>query len=136
MLRKASALLLAALLLASCATLNRQRTVSVYFTSFDKYPDMWISPNTCTMPHKVLGNLTIEITPAIQPPQRSQDGVYSSNINTPQYERIGYDELLEMAVVEARARGANGISNIAVTTDKSDSTVYRYYVSGLLLKIE
>ena len=136
MLKKYSVIIAAALLLASCS-ITRDRSTLVTFASYQDYPDMWISPNDCPMPHSSIGHLIIEVVPAILKPERSADGVYAKNINTPQYERIGYDELLEMAVVEARSRGANGISNFKIVTDKlQGGTITAYYVEGLLIRLE
>lgn len=138
MLRKTSIIILAALLLASCGALTRQRTVDVSFASFTAYPDMWISPNACPTQHTVLGHLSIDVFPAIQMPERSSDGIYSKNRNTLQFERIAYEDLLEMAVIEARARGANGISNLSITEDRQPGETYAsaYHVSGLLIRQE
>lgn len=130
MLQKISAILLASLILASCGTMNRERKTYVSFASYQAYPDMWISPNTCPMQHTVLGQLAIDIIPAVTKPEKTKDGVYLQNHNPMNVETIAYDELLEIAVAEARSRGANGISNLEIKHD----AVYR--VTGLLIKIE
>lgn len=138
MIKKFLLVLFASMLLASCGTLTRNRTTSVSFASFTDYPDMWISPNSCPMQHDVLGYLNIDIVPAILNPSRSGDGVYSKDRTTLQFERISYSELLEMAVVEARARKANGISNLSITEDRADGASYAsgYHIRGLLIVIE
>ena len=138
MLQKFSTILLAALLLESCGTMTRSRTTSVSFASFQQYPNMWISPNACPMTHTAIGHLNIDVSPAIGTPTNKGDGIYSQSYNALQFERISYDELLEMAVVEARARGANGISNLSVTEDRKPGETFAtgYHVSGLLIRVE
>lgn len=127
-------ILLAVLLVAaSCGTsLTRERMTSVTFADFTAYPDMWISPNDCPQAHQALGQLSVTIIPAITPRERttSRDAVYTT-IGNYKTEVIGGEELLGIAVSEARRRGANGISNLRVT--KSDGV---YEISGLLIKIE
>lgn len=64
------------------------------------------------------------------------DGIYSEAPSTvSRLERIYYDELLEIAVKEARARGANGISNLRITKEEENYDT-SYKVEGLLLRIE
>ena len=138
MVKKLFFVLLASLLVVSCGTLTRSRTTSVSFASFTDYPDMWISPNSCPMEHSVLGYLNIDVAPAILNPSRTGDGLYSKDRSTLQFERIAYDELLEMAVIEAKARKANGISNLSITEDRADGATYAtgYHIKGLLSKFE
>ena len=116
---------------------TRDRSTYVLFTSFEKYQDMWISPNDCPMPHEVLGHLDIEVYPAILAP-KSNNGIYEKDFNTYQYERISYAELLDLAVEEARARGADGISNLSITSNRREGQDYatRYEATGLLLKMK
>lgn len=130
--------IIAALLLAASCSVSRDRATLVTFASFSDYPDMWISPNDCPMVHTALGVLEIQIIPAIIVNKGNGDGIYSTQRNTASFERIYYDELLEMAVKEARARGANGISNLSITSNKRDNEDYATYykVEGLLLRIE
>ena len=132
MLKKLSLFLLTVMLLASCGTLTRERQTLVSFASFSDYPDMWISPNDCPMAHEVLGQLVVEIIPAIEGGQRAKigDGIYTK---TPSQkgltiEHIPYDEILATVVAEARARGANGISNLSIT---GETTIK---VSGVLIR--
>lgn len=136
MLQKLSTILLAALLLASCGALTHDRTTAVYYADFTQYPDLWISPNACTTPHDVLGEFSIEVYPGLVSKRgQSADGVYTSSVNSLQIEKIGYNELLEMAVVEARARKADGISNLNITTRRTtEGTVINYNVEGVLIR--
>ena len=83
------------------------------------------------MLHTALGHIDIEIKPAIAHAQNKSNGVYAKSPGSIEYEVIPYDELLEVAVVEARARGANGISNLSISQDDSI-----YHVQGLLIRIE
>lgn len=128
--------LFAVLLLASCGTPARQRVVVYSFGDYRNYPDMWISPNPCTQPHQAIGDLAIDIAPAY----RVDDD--NSSWPTYSYEKIGFDELMEMAVSKARSLGANGISNFSIKTDHDidkatgKSAITGYHVSGLLIKIE
>ena len=127
-------ILLAVLLVAaSCGTsLTRERMTSVSFADFTAYPDMWISPNDCPQVHQALGQLSVKIVPAIIPrdSRSPRDAVYT-NIGSVKQETIGGDELLEIAVAEARKRGANGISNLRVTNLDT-----HYEITGLLIRIE
>jgi hypothetical protein len=128
-----------ALMAASCASLTRERQTDVYYSDYTAFPDMWISPNVCSMQHKVLGDLLIEIQPAIGHTNSkiSTDGIYSQNRGALRFERISGDELLAMAVAEARARGANGISNFKIDVRRSDSGIVNaYIVSGLLIHVD
>jgi hypothetical protein len=137
MLQRLSTILLAALVLASCSV-TRERSTFVSFASYADYPDLWISPNACPMGHTAIGQLSIDVTPAIGPSQRTRDGIYTTTQSGPSFERIGYDELLRMAAAEARARGANGISNLSITEDRAAGATYAtaYHVTGLLIRIE
>ncbi|MBQ6073509.1 MAG: hypothetical protein IJK90_06320 [Bacteroidales bacterium] len=128
-------ILLAVLLVAaSCGTsLTRERMTAVSFADYTAYPDMWISPNDCPQAHKAIGQLSVTIIPAILPKDSnaSRDAIYT-NLGSVQYEKIGGDELLEIAVVEARARGANGISNLRI----GKAVTGEYEITGLLIRIE
>lgn len=130
--------IIAALLLAASCSVTRDRATLVTFASFSDYPDMWISPNDCPMVHTALGVLEIDITPALIVNKGNGDGIYSTQRNTASFERIYYDELLGIAVKEARARGANGISNLRITSNQREGETFatRYKVEGLLLRIE
>lgn len=130
--------ILAALLLAASCSVTRDRATLVTFASFSDYPDMWISPNDCPMAHTALGVLEIDIIPAIIVNKGNGDGIYSTQMNTASFERIYYDELLGIAVAEARARGANGISNLRITSNQREGETFatHYKVEGLLLRIE
>lgn len=130
--------IIAALLLAASCSVTRDRSTLVTFASFSDYPDMWISPNDCPMAHTALGVLEIDITPAIKR-YNPKDGIYANAPSTvSRFERISYDELLGITVAEARARGANGISNLRISTTKSDGANFAtgYRIEGLLLRIE
>lgn len=132
----------AVLVAASCSTLQRQRTTIAYFADYTEYPDMWISPNACTMAHQAIGQIDIEVLPAFghtnkHTKKKETDGIYSNNIGSFTTERINYRELLGLIVEEARKKGANGISNLEIRTERmQDGTPSRYYVSGLLIKVE
>ena len=124
--------ILAALLLAASCSITRERMTAVSFADFTAYPDMWISPDNCTLQHQPLGSLSITIAPAILPAKRSGDGIYNKQrASGPSFETIPYDELLAIAVTEARARDANGISNLRIVKVEGN-----YEVSGLLVRIE
>lgn len=133
-------LLFAAVLLvaASCSTLQRQRMTIAYFADYTEYPDMWISPNACTMAHQAIGQIDIEVLPAIGHTNKKEtDGIYANNFGSFTTERINYRELLGLIVEEARKKGANGISNLEIRTERmQDGTPSIYYVSGLLIKVE
>lgn len=142
MLQKTVPFLLAALLLASCSV-TRPRVVDTRFADFSAYPDMWISTNDCPFEHQAVGLLNIYITPAIVEPARQpkpKDGIYDQNFTPRTYattEKLYYSDLLEYAVEQARARGANGISNFDVDIKVSQTgTITEYSVTALLIRIE
>lgn len=132
-MKRFTTILAVLLLAASCGTLTRDRVTAVTFADYTAYPDMWISPNDCPQAHKAIGQLSVTVIPAVVPrnSNSSRDAIYT-NMAAVQYETIDGDELLGMAVAEARARGANGISNLRITKDAGGG----YEVSGLLIRIE
>jgi len=133
-MKRFTTLLAVLLVAASCGTsLTRERMTAVSFADYTAYPDMWISPNDCPQAHKAIGQISITIVPAVSPKgsNASRDAIYTT-IGGVQSETIGGDELLEIAVTEARARGANGISNLRIGKDAAGV----YEVTGLLIRIE
>lgn len=136
---KRFSLLLAVLLVAaSCGTMSRERHTVVYYYDYSLFPDMWISPNPCTLPHKALGDIMIEVYPGVEfTNKKGPDGIYTKDHGSFKKETIDGSELLGMAVAEAKARGADGISNLRITVDKSETgAILLYRISGLLICME
>lgn len=107
-------------LLTSCSAIQpRDRVTNIMFIDYRPYvsADFHISPNAYTQPHNVLGELMIEVYPAIKEGQTKEskfaDGIYSSGFsaNKVYKETITPEELLEIAVSYALKLGADGIAN-------------------------
>lgn len=120
-------------LLSSCGT--QIRTTQVFFADFTKHPDMWISPNACPFDHQPLGMLNISITPGMVSAESTLgrgDSIYAAGRSV-ELETLQYDELLDITVSAAKARGANGLSNLSITWNKTDGV---YEISALCVLIQ
>lgn len=135
------AIAVAILVLASCSV-TRPRRVETLFIDFRPYTEtgFYLSPNPYTLPHDILGELNINVYPAVLKqganngfyPQggekrRFVDGTYTKS--DPQTsgaaeETISSDELLEIAVSHAKSLGADGISDLKV------SSIYHTHIVG------
>ncbi len=100
-----------------------------------------ISPSPYTYDFESVGEINIIVTPALK-----QGGkvVWGETTNTGlYYENISTDELVEMAVKEAKSKGADALVNFSITlediraVDSFKGGVapgYRYYVKGYCIK--
>ena len=116
------------------------------FLDFQPYTaaGFFISPNPYTGQFSPVGEISITVQPALQRPAKQikgeyTDGLYAQGNNgnvVP--EEIMAEELLEMAVKEAKAKGANGISNFQCrrVTDANPLEPYHYEISGFAIKIQ
>lgn len=112
---------------------NEERVV-VYFWDFEKYEQegFFISTTPYMMEYRNIGELTVVITP--------QSGSYKvpSELNPNWYtietkqETINYEEMLDIAVKEAKAKGADALVNLRVEHTYSDRE--RYKITGLCIK--
>lgn len=108
----------AILLLAGCAVLKpTERSVDAYYADYSKYAEagFLISPDPYTGDFESLGEIEILITPAIKE-YKGNDG-YNSRERYLDYELITHDEIVEIAVEKALAKGANAIVNFSISTE-------------------
>ena len=158
-MKKIFIVMMTAMFLTGCGTLNtvRDRIVIKSFYDYSAYTNegFFISPNQYVGEHQPIGELFIEVIPAIvpikstkssanSPKKEFSDGIYSSqpSLIRTTTEKLEPEELLEMAVSEAVRRGANGISNFevkavyttTVTKTSTIKTLSHYEISGLCIK--
>lgn len=137
--------------LTGCAVQNQTRVVSASFIDYRPYSQsgFFISPDPYPGKFSSLGELYIEVFPAIESSRPTysiqQDGIYSNVSGTyaRNQETIFSDELLEIAVDNARELGANGLADfdirIIYRTDPKTGKrvdVDHYEISGLCIVIE
>jgi len=145
-MKKLLILAVAVIVASSCSVLTHQRYVSTMFLDFQPYTEagFFISPNPYTGEFSPIGEISITVQPALMPKTKVirgsgeyTDGLYAqkSNANVVQ-EDIPASELVEMAVREAKARGANGISNFkCIVVTGADPIEPRHYeISGFAIK--
>jgi len=118
------------------------------FLDFRPYTDagFFISPNPYTGEFSPIGEISMTIQPALRPKAKLIksagayiDGLYSQkNTSNVEQEEISASELLEMAVKEAKALGANGVSNFKclLVTDVDPVERYHYEISGFAIRID
>jgi hypothetical protein len=139
---------LAAIVACSCSVLTHQRYVSTMFLDFQPYTEtgFFISPNPYTGEFSPVGEISITVQPALTPKAKIikgsgeyTDGLYAQKNNTNVVqEDISASELLELAVREAEARGANGISNFKCLAvfDADPVEPLHYEISGFAIRIK
>lgn len=123
-----------AFVVASCASAERARSVSVGFADYRPYTTagMFISPDAYTGgSFTSIGELVLDIHPAWK--FTADKGIVN--------EELSIDDILKRFVEEARKRGANGIVNfktevVRTAVQKTASTpVESYRASALLILI-
>lgn len=138
----------AAIVASSCSVMTHQRYVSTMFLDFQPYTEsgFFISPNPYTGQFSPIGEINITVQPALQPRARIikgtgtyTDGLYTQKANTNLVqEDIPAEELIDLAVREAKAKGANGISNFkcarVMGADPIEPVLYE--ISGFAIKIQ
>lgn len=135
------------LLATSCATVYKERTILPVFTDFRPYTEagFFVSSDHYYGEATPIGDLYIEIIPAYNyksslSRSKFDDEVYTKNTLEPEvkiignYEVITMDELVEIAVNEAKTKGANGLSNLEMRLIRDNGRVY-YKITGLCLRI-
>ena len=127
--------------LASCATMKPTQRVTL--TSFSDYREyakdgFLISPSPYTYDFESVGELNIIITPAKVITEKPS--LYSNTtIKGLDYEKIEYEEMVEMAVKEAKSKGADALVNFTITKeyvrDTQGLVKEKYYnITGFCIK--
>lgn len=116
------------------------------FLDFQPYTEagFFISPNPYTGQFSPVGEINITVQPALQQPARQIKGAYNDAVYAPKngagvvQEEILAEELLEMAVDAAKAKGANGISNFKCirVLDANPLEPYHYEITGFAIRIQ
>lgn len=129
---------IAAIALAGCGApqviqQNEERVV-VHFLDFEKYEKegFFVSTTPYMMEYQNIGEVTIVITPQkgnFKVPSELNPNWYT--IET-KFETINYEEVLDIAVKEAKAKGADALVNLRVEHTYSDRE--RYKITGLCIK--
>lgn len=141
--------LITILVAVGCSVQYRGRTVHTSFLDFRPYVErgFFISPESYPGQYTSLGELSINVYPAILPkskaPKREkkfEDGIYSNDTSSVYVESITSEELMELAYNKAHELGANGLSNFRstayfITTSDGSSYLDHYEVSGLCILI-
>lgn len=143
-------------LLTGCAVVQpRDRITNVLFLDYRPYvsADFHISPDAYTQAHHALGELMIEVYPAIKSnasknkattEAKFTDGIYGGggiSASRVYRETITSEELLEIAVSKALELGADGISNFEAkviynttyTKYGTTQTLSHYEIKGLCI---
>ena len=142
--------------LTGCAIVQpRDRVTNVMFLDYRPYvsADFHISPDAYTQAHHALGELMIEVYPAIKSnasrnrattEAKFTDGIYGGggiSASRVYRETITSEELLEIAVSKALELGADGISNFQAkviynttyTKYGTTQTLSHYEIKGLCI---
>ena len=146
-MRKLAILLSFAAILSSCSTIKPiPRIVSTSFADYRGYTQegFLISPNPYTSDFESVGEINIIVTPAIKRSNSTHaDGIYYTNSSSYDYEQIPYDELVEIAVKEAKAKGADALVNFSIARETVSQVDrfhgryivgYAYNISGYCIK--
>lgn len=142
-MKKIAIIIVAVLSIAGCSTMKEtQRTILASFSDYRPYTieGFLISPTAYTYNFESVGEIDMIVEPAIVK-EKVENG-YSSYERLV-YETIPYDELVKMAVDEAKAKGADALVNFSITKEKVSQTdtmyggytyKYIYYVKGFCIK--
>lgn len=129
--------------LIGCSVMKEtQRTVFSSFSDYRQYAaeGFLISPSPYTYNFESVGEIDIVIEPAMVKELVKRQ---YSNYETLVYETIPYDELVKMAVDEAKAKGADALVNFSITKEKISQVnkmyggytySHIYYVKGFCIK--
>lgn len=160
-MKRITLITLLCIVISGCGTLKtRDLQKTALFLDYRPYTEegIFLSPDAYTGQFEPVGQLELIIDPAVMckvktPSEGYSDGIYKgSNTGIPvHYTPIGAQELLDMAVSEAIKMGANGISNLKITVEKTDyiykenkglnarvglsTPVERYIISGFCIKV-
>lgn len=130
---KRIALLFFIAVISGCSALKpTARSITPYFADYRPYAaeSFLISPNPYTEEFESIGEIEIVITPALK--QYPEEGsAYDARGRYIDYEDISHDELLKIAVEEAKSRGADAIVNFSISkTPISASDTAGSYAAG------
>lgn len=108
--------IVAVVTITSCSTMKEtQRTILTSFSDYRQYAaeGFLISPSPYTYDFESVGEIDIVVEPAMVKVVKSQYYNYETLV----YETIPYDELVKMAVDEAKAKGADALVNFTITKE-------------------
>lgn len=114
------AIIFIALSAVACSTMKpTQRTSLSIFSDYREYAQQGflISPSPYTYDFESVGEISIVVRPA---KEVKTVPVYPGSINNTQklvYEELSYDELVKMAVTEAKSKGADALVNFSITKE-------------------
>lgn len=115
-------LILMATFVAGCSVLKpTPRQATTYLVDFRPYSsaDFFLSPDPYQGEFEPIGEIRIEVTPALVEPRKSSkfhDAIYGQNHGIVP-EVVPMEDLLETVVAQALNLGANGIANLKVSTE-------------------
>lgn len=130
-----------AVLAASCSTMNpTKRVVLTSFSDYRPYAEagFLISPSSYTYAFESVGEIDIFITPAkvvVDKPSMYNGAV----MKVLDYEEIEYAEMVEMAVNQAKEKGADALVNFSISKGRTEaqpgipSQPY-YHIKGFCIK--
>lgn len=132
--------------LIGCSAMKEtQRTVLSSFSDYRQYAaeGFLISPSPYTYNFESVGEIDIVVEPAQI--IKETPSLYSGGVPTKTlvYETISYDELVKMAVDEAKAKGADALVSFSITKEKISQVnkmyggytySHIYYVKGFCIK--
>lgn len=145
-MKKVFIIIAAALLFASCSTLRpTQRVSQTIFSDYRQYTEQGflISPNAYPGEFDAVGEINLIVTPALVKTEIQSLYAGGGTRMGIAYEKISYDELVAMAVKEAKGKGADALVNFAIDVQEISSvdkmyggytTGYKYYVKGYCIK--
>lgn len=135
-----------AVLCASCSTIRpTQRVCQTVFSDYRQYTEQGflISPNAYPNEFEAVGEVNIIVTPALIETEIQSQYTGGGTRMGVAYEIISYDELVAMAVKEAKSKGADALVNFTIDVQEIKSvdqmyggytTGYKYYVKGYCIK--
>lgn len=143
-MKKIAVFLLFTLAVSCGPATNLGRSVQVYFADYRPYSEsgFFISPDPYSAgPFESLGELYIRVTPGRSEKggkeslPKNDDGIYSRpDGSSIVIEDIKYGELLDIAVSEATALGADGLADFKITPPSSNVPGGTYIITGLCIK--
>lgn len=137
-MKKIIVMFVAIMALVGCAApqviQQSEERVVVHFMDFEKYEKegFFISSTPYMMEYRNIGEITIVITPQtgnFKVPSELNPNWYT--IET-KFETIDYGEVLDIAVNEAKAKGADALVNLRIEHSYTDRE--RYKITGLCIK--
>lgn len=137
-------LLAAIVILSGCASIKpTQRAIYTDFADYRAYSEIGflITPNAYSGEFESLGEIAIHIVPAIKMfPEEGEE--YDGRGRYIDYENIKRQDLIDIVVKEAIEKGANAITDFAITSKeitKGDAmgqfcSGFEYWITGFCIK--